>query len=76
MAAPTYPQASGPATPNSTEEASLTDKEDAQDGWKPSRHDGLVIITLAVTNLLAAIDASIITTSLNAIVTGLHGNTT
>ncbi|RYP79260.1 hypothetical protein DL770_006745 [Monosporascus sp. CRB-9-2] len=37
------PQASGPATLNPTEEASLADKEDAQDDWKPSRHEVLVI---------------------------------
>ncbi|RYP64785.1 hypothetical protein DL769_006530 [Monosporascus sp. CRB-8-3] len=83
VATPWHPehndQASGSATPNSADKASLInseDTQDTQDNWKPSRHEILVIITLAVTNLLVALDASIITTSLNAIVTGLHGNTT
>ncbi|EMR72531.1 putative efflux pump antibiotic resistance protein [Eutypa lata UCREL1] len=70
------PQESGTTTPRSAEKASISNQEDIQDDWKPSRHEVLVIITLAVTNLLVALDASIITTSLNAIVTGLQGNTT
>lgn len=59
------PQESGTTTPTSEEKASLSNQEDIQDDWKPSRHEVLVIITLAVTNLLVALDASIITTSLN-----------
>ena len=33
--------------------------------WKPSRHELLIIITLAIVSLLVALDASVIVTSLS-----------
>ncbi|KAI0013767.1 major facilitator superfamily transporter [Xylariaceae sp. FL0662B] len=41
--------------------------------WKPSNHEKAIIYTLAIISLLVALDASIIVTSLNAIITDLGG---
>ena len=66
---------SGSSTSQCGEETSPPPSRDRGDGggagtasmdeWRPSRHELLVIITLAVTNLLVALDASIVTTSLH-----------
>lgn len=50
------------ATPLSDVEDALP-KEQPED-WKPSGHELLIIITLAIISLLVALDASIIVTSL------------
>ncbi|KAK6070365.1 MFS multidrug transporter [Seiridium cupressi] len=62
------------AAPLSDDEDLLV--EEPQEEWKPSGHELLIIITLGVINLLVALDASIIVTSLGAMVTDLKANTT
>ncbi|KAH6652318.1 major facilitator superfamily domain-containing protein [Truncatella angustata] len=61
--------------------APLSDVEDASvkpqsEEWKPSGHELLIIITLAIVSLLVALDASIIVTSLGAMVVDLKADTT
>ncbi|KAK9425390.1 putative Major facilitator superfamily domain-containing protein [Seiridium unicorne] len=62
------------AAPLSDDEDLLV--EEPQEEWKPSGHELLIIITLGVVNLLVALDASIIVTSLGAMVTDLKADTT
>ncbi|KAK8859924.1 major facilitator superfamily transporter [Apiospora arundinis] len=52
------------------------DKADEALDWKPSTQQLLIIITLAVTCLLVALDASVIVTALSDIVVDLKGDTT
>ncbi|KAK7937184.1 major facilitator superfamily transporter [Apiospora aurea] len=44
--------------------------------WEPSRHQKAIIYTIGVLNLIVALDASIIVTSLAAIVSDIGGSTT
>ncbi|KAI0424247.1 major facilitator superfamily transporter [Xylaria sp. FL1042] len=44
--------------------------------WKPSKHEKAIIFTLAFLNLIVSLDATIIVTSLTAIVQDIGGTTT
>ncbi|TGJ84601.1 hypothetical protein E0Z10_g4160 [Xylaria hypoxylon] len=44
--------------------------------WKPSRHEKVIIYTLALTNLIVALDATIVITPLSTIVQDLDGTAT
>ncbi|KAI1814155.1 major facilitator superfamily transporter [Poronia punctata] len=44
--------------------------------WQPSRHEKLIIYTLAVTSLVVALDATIIITPLSTIIRDLNGTAT
>ncbi|KAI8631464.1 major facilitator superfamily transporter [Xylariaceae sp. FL1651] len=44
--------------------------------WQPSTHEKAIIYTLAITSLVVALDASIIITSISAIIEDLGGNAT
>ncbi|KAL7624406.1 hypothetical protein AAE478_005970 [Parahypoxylon ruwenzoriense] len=44
--------------------------------WQPSRHEKAIIYTLGIINVIVALDASIIVTSLNAIIEDLGGSST
>ncbi|KAF3014662.1 hypothetical protein E8E14_000820 [Neopestalotiopsis sp. 37M] len=44
--------------------------------WKPSTHELLIMISLAIITFMISLDACIVATSLHAIVTALDGNTT
>ncbi|KAI1843149.1 hypothetical protein JX266_010676 [Neoarthrinium moseri] len=61
--------------------SSLSQAEDGRakaqpEDWKPSGHEILIIITLAIVSLLVALDASIIVTSLGAMANELQADTT
>ncbi|KAF3059652.1 putative transporter C3H1.06c [Daldinia childiae] len=55
--------------------ASETQKP-AEEEWKPSKHEKAIIYTLAFLNLIVSLDATIIVTSLSAIISELQGTTT
>lgn len=64
MAATSEPQrVFNPAAESDVE--NVLEKPPHQDDWKPSGHELLIIITLAIASLLVALDASIIVTSLS-----------
>ncbi|ETS75604.1 hypothetical protein PFICI_12548 [Pestalotiopsis fici W106-1] len=44
--------------------------------WKPSTHELLIMITLAIVTFMISLDACVVATSLHAIVTALDGSTT
>ncbi|KAI0145517.1 major facilitator superfamily transporter [Xylariaceae sp. FL1272] len=44
--------------------------------WKPSKHEKAIFYTLALLNLVVALDATVIVTALNAIVQEIGGTTT
>ncbi|KAI1396448.1 major facilitator superfamily transporter [Hypoxylon fuscum] len=44
--------------------------------WEPSKHEKAIIYTLAILNLIVSLDATIIVTSLTAIVSDIGGTTT
>ncbi|KAI0150508.1 major facilitator superfamily transporter [Xylariaceae sp. FL1272] len=44
--------------------------------WQPSRHEKIIIFTMAITSLVVALDASIIITPLSTIIQSLGGNAT
>ncbi|KAI1133354.1 MFS general substrate transporter [Nemania abortiva] len=49
---------------------------DESENWQPSQHEKLIMYTLAAINLIVALDATIIVTSLTAIVKDIGGSTT
>ncbi|KAI1340813.1 major facilitator superfamily transporter [Xylariaceae sp. FL0016] len=68
------------ATVSSQSEIQLKEADEAQvprqEEWRPNMHQNLIIWTLAVISLIVALDASIVVTPLNAIVTELGGDST
>ncbi|KAI0124040.1 major facilitator superfamily transporter [Xylariales sp. AK1849] len=64
------------ATSDSDVEDAAAGPQNQQAEWKPTGHELLIIITLAIVSLLVALDASIIVTSLAAMVTDLKADTT
>ncbi|ORY71488.1 major facilitator superfamily transporter [Pseudomassariella vexata] len=66
--------------PSSVDQPNLKHADEAQrpgkEEWKPTTHVKLIIYTLAVTSLIVSLDASVITTSLSAIIQDLDGDST
>ncbi|KAI1361156.1 major facilitator superfamily transporter [Xylaria arbuscula] len=51
-------------------------KDEATEEWQPSGHEKAIIYTLAFLNLIVSLDATVIVTSLTAIVQDIGGTTT
>ncbi|KAI8963599.1 major facilitator superfamily transporter [Daldinia sp. FL1419] len=51
-------------------------QELAEEQWQPSRHEKAIIFTTAFLNLIVSLDATIIVTSLSAIIQDIGGTTT
>ncbi|GAW21084.1 hypothetical protein ANO14919_105970 [Xylariales sp. No.14919] len=51
-------------------------ENEAKEEWQPSKHEKAIIYTLAILNLIVSLDATVIVTSLTAIVEDIGGTTT
>jgi hypothetical protein len=50
-----------------SDKADLEARQTAASDWKPSRHELLIIITLALVSLMISLDATIVVTSIGVI---------
>ncbi|KAI5918149.1 major facilitator superfamily transporter [Camillea tinctor] len=70
-----------PSAPKPSHELSITTLVDEppkekDEEWKPSTHEKAIIYTLAIISMIVALDASIIVTTLNHIVSDIGGSAT